>query len=117
MLQCLRGRPWMRMDSFGRSIQFLILAIVVSISGITGVRAQQADPKAVVSTFQDRLLATMKEGSALGFEGRYQRLLPAMDDAFDLQQMTRIVVGSGWAKMSDAERRQVVDLFRQFSVS
>jgi phospholipid transport system substrate-binding protein len=117
MLQCLRGWPWMRMDSLGRSIQLLILAIVISVSVITGVRAQQADPKAVVSTFQDRLVATMKEGPALGFEGRYQRLLPAMDDAFDLQQMTRIVVGSGWAKMSEDERKQVVDLFRQFSVS
>jgi phospholipid transport system substrate-binding protein len=59
----------------------------------------------------------MKEGRALGFEGRYQRLLPAMEDAFDLPQMARIVVGARWTKMSEAEQKQVVDLFREFSVS
>jgi phospholipid transport system substrate-binding protein len=31
--------------------------------------------------------------------------------------MTRIVVGGRWTKLSEAERRQVVDLFRRFSVS
>jgi phospholipid transport system substrate-binding protein len=40
-----------------------------------------------------------------------------MEAAFDLEQMARIVVGGRWAKMSEAERTQVVDLFQQFSVS
>jgi phospholipid transport system substrate-binding protein len=117
MFNRLRGWPRMNSSSFGRSIQFLALAFVLSVSGATDLRAQDADPKAVVSTFQDRLLATMKDGPPLGFGGRYERLLPAMADAFDLEQMARIVVGSRWSKMSEAERTQVVDLFRQFSVS
>lgn len=71
----------------------------------------------MVATFQDTLLATMKKGESLGFEGRYRRLLPAMDAAFDLPQMTRIVIGGRWSKLSEAERNQVVELFRQFSVS
>jgi phospholipid transport system substrate-binding protein len=90
---------------------------MLAISPAAGLGAQEAEPSAVVSTFQDRLLATMKEGRALGFEGRYQRLLPAMEDAFDLPQMARIVVGARWTKMSEAEQKQVVDLFREFSVS
>jgi phospholipid transport system substrate-binding protein len=93
------------------------LAVMLAISPAAGLGAQEAEPSAVVSTFQDRLLATMKEGRALGFEGRYQRLLPAMEDAFDLPQMARIVVGARWTKMSEAEQKQVVDLFREFSVS
>jgi phospholipid transport system substrate-binding protein len=117
MFNCLRGWSRMNLSSLGRPILFLTLAVALSLSGGTGLRAQDAGPNAVVSTFQDRLLATMKEGPALGFEGRYQRLLPAMEDAFDLAQMARIVVGSRWAKMREDERKQVVDLFRQFSVS
>jgi phospholipid transport system substrate-binding protein len=112
-----RGRPRLDFCPLGRSIQCLALVIALSLSGAAGLRAQEAGPKAVVSTFQDRLLATMKDGPALGFGGRYQRLLPAMVDAFDLEQMARIVVGGRWAKMSEAERTQVVDLFQQFSVS
>lgn len=117
MLDHLRGRSWMKRCFHGRSIRFITLAVMLSLFGAGGLGAQEAGPKAVVSTFQERLLATMKDGKSLGFEGRYRRLLPAMNDAFDLEQMTRIVVGGRWAKMSAAERQQVVDLFRRFSVS
>lgn len=114
---CLRGRPWTNCRLLARSIHVVALAVALSLSLAAGVGAQEAGPSAVVAAFQDRLLATMKEGRALGFEGRYQRLLPAMEDAFDLPQMARIVVGARWAKMSEDEQKQVVDLFREFSVS
>jgi ABC-type transporter MlaC component len=79
--------------------------------------AQEVRPRAVVASFQDTLHSTMKEAESLGFKGRYQRLLAAMEKAFDLEQMTRIVAGGNWAKMHTTEQMQVVDLFRQFSVS
>ncbi len=94
-----------------------VLVLILSAFGAAGLRAQEVGPRAVVSTFQDTLLATMKEAGPLGFDGRYRRLQPAMESAFDLEQMTRIVVGGRWAKLSEAERRQVVELFRRFSVS
>jgi len=100
-----------------RSLRCLLVVLVLSALGVTALRAEETAPRAVVSTFQDTLLATMKEAGPLGFEGRYKRLQPAMEAAFDLEQMTRIVVGNRWAKLSDAERTQVVDLFRRFSVS
>ena len=117
MLDVLRGRSWIARRILDRSIHCLILVFVLSAAGAPGLRAQEAGPRAVVSTFQDTLLATMKEAGPLGFDGRYQRLQPAMENAFDLQQMTRIIVGGRWAKMSEAERKQVVELFRRFSVS
>ncbi len=117
MLDVLRGRSWMAHCSLDRSVRRLILVLILSAFGAGELRAQEAGPRAVVSTFQDTLLATMKEAGALGFEGRYQRLQSAMESAFDLEQMTRIVVGGRWAKLSEVERRQVVDLFRRFSVS
>lgn len=117
MFNRLRGWPWKDLSFLGRPVRFAVLAIVLSALSAGGAAAQDASAKAVVSTFQDRLLATMKEGPSLGFEGRYQRLLPAMNDAFDLEQMARIVIGGRWNRMSDAERSEVVDLFRRFSVS
>ena len=117
MLDVLRGRSWRTHCSLDRSVRCLILVLILAAFGAGDLRAQEAGPRAVVSTFQDTLLATMKEAGPLGFEGRYQRLQPAMESAFDLEQMTRIVVGGRWAKLSEAERRQVVELFRRFSVS
>jgi phospholipid transport system substrate-binding protein len=117
MLDVLRGRSGIVSRVLDRSLRCLILALVLSAVGATGLRAQEVGPRAVVSTFQDTLLATMKEAGPLGFEGRYQRLQPAMESAFDLEQMTRIVVGARWGRLSEVERKQVVELFRRFSVS
>ena len=96
MLDVLRGRSGIVSRILDRSLRCLILALVLSAVGAVGLRAQEVGPRAVVSTFQDTLLATMKEAGPLGFEGRYQRLQPAMESAFDLEQMTRIVVGARW---------------------
>ena len=117
MLNRLRGWPWMDLSSLGRPVRFAVLAIVLSAVSASGAAAQDAGAKTVVSAFQDRLLETMKEGPSLGFEGRYQRMLPAMNDAFDLEQMARIIIGGRWSRMSEGERTEVVDLFRRFSVS
>lgn len=117
MFDVLRGRSEIASRFLGRSIRCLILALILSAFGPGDLRAQEVGPRVVVSTFQDTLLATMKEAGPLGFEGRYKRLQPAMESAFDLEQMTRIVVGGRWAKLSEGERKQVVDLFRRFSVS
>jgi phospholipid transport system substrate-binding protein len=95
----------------------LSILIILLVLGSGDLGAQEVRPSAVVATFQDTLLSTMKEAKALGFKGRYRRLLPAMELAFDLEQMTRIVVGGRWAEMNTVEQKQVVDLFRQFSVS
>jgi len=117
MLDVLRGRSGIARGFLDRSIRCLILVAVLSAVGAVGLRAQEVGPRTVVSSFQDTLLATMKEAGPLGFEGRYQRLQPAMESAFDLEQMTRIVVGARWARLSEPERKQVVELFRRFSVS
>lgn len=117
MLDVLRGRSRIVPRSLGRSLRCLILVLALATLGAPSLRAQELGPRAVVSAFQDTLLATMKEAGPLGFEGRYQRLQPAMEAAFDLEQMTRIVVGTRWAKLSEAEHKQLVDLFRRFSVS
>src|SRR5215470_14440756 len=114
MLDVLRGRSSRTRCSLDRSVRCLILVLILSAFGAGDLRAQETGPRAVVSTFQDSLLATMKEAGLLGFEGRYQRLQPAMESAFDLEQMTRIVVGGRWAKLSEPERRQVFELFRRF---
>lgn len=113
----LRGRSWMQFGALDRLVRSSLLALVVVTFAAPDLRAESSAPRDVVSSFQDTLLATMKDAQTLGFEGRYQRLQPAMETAFDLEEMTRIVVGSRWAKLSEAERGQVVDLFRRFSVS
>jgi phospholipid transport system substrate-binding protein len=95
----------------------LLVVVLLSVFVAADAGAQEVKPLTVVAAFQNELLATMKEAKVLGFEGRYERLLPAMDLAFDFAQITRVAVGRDWVKMTKTEQEQVVDLFRRFSVS
>lgn len=77
----------------------------------------QDGPEAVVGRFNEALLSIMKDGPALGFQGRFDRLRPAFERAFDVAFMCRVVVGPGWATLAEAERTRVVEAFTRFSVA
>jgi phospholipid transport system substrate-binding protein len=74
------------------------------------VQAQAADPAvAQVQGFYDTLLASMKMGGSA--KGRYDKLKPTVEKAFDLPAMTATAVGPTFATMSDADKKALVDAF------
>ena len=80
--------------------------------------AQASDPAAQqVQLFDDALLSTMKQGQALGFEGRYRKLDPAVKRAFDLPIMARFATTPAWTTMSAADQAALLTAFNRFNVS
>jgi phospholipid transport system substrate-binding protein len=79
--------------------------------------AGESGAPATITAFYDTLLATMKNGPALGFNGRSQKLAPAIHRAFDLPLMTRLMVGPPWAELTAAQQHQLVTAFSEFSVA
>lgn len=77
----------------------------------------QTDPKAVISSFYDVLLSTMKEAKQLGYQGRYQRLEPVVKQAYDLPFMMSIAVGPAWAQLTQDQRQKLIDAFTRYSVA
>lgn len=71
----------------------------------------------VVERFHETLLGVMKEAKTLGVKGRYRRLEPAVDGAFDLALMIRIASGSFWRAMDEPARERLVAAFRRYSVA
>jgi len=81
-------------------------------------RAAAADPAAAkIEAFDASLIETMKAGPALGAKGRYRKLAPAVEEAFDLPVMTRFAVGPTWATMSEADRQALVKAFTRLSIA
>ena len=82
------------------------------------VRAQAADPGVTqVSAFDDTLLSTMKQGDSLGVNGRYKRLEPAVEKAFDMPTMTRFAVGPTWGQFSPADQHLLIEAFTRLSTA
>lgn len=64
-----------------------------------------------IRSFYDALVGTMREGSALGAKGRYEKLAPVIERSFDLSYMTRMAVGPSWEKLSKDKQQEVTGAF------
>lgn len=99
----------------------LWIALVILFIGSTTVTAQQgtaADPAAQqISRFYEVLLTTMKQGRALGLQGRYRKLEPAVEQTFDLPTMTQLTVGTAWASMTAKDRQALIAAFTRMTAA
>jgi len=88
------------------------------MASTTAVYAESADPAVQpVQSFYDTLLAAMKQGKQLGVKGRYEKLKPVIETAFDLPAMARLSVGPAWTAMSEADHTALTTALGRFTVA
>lgn len=89
------------------------------VAGFMGssAHAQDAAPTAVVEKFHTALIDAMKQGKALGFDGRMAKLSPLVMETFDIPAMARISTGAAWQKMSETERAEVTKAFGDWTAA
>lgn len=96
------------------------MAIVVLLAGALiapSVQAEQASPQDIIRTYQAGLIAVMKQGKALGFEGRAAKMAPIVEAAFDLSFLAQRAAGPHWRTMTPEERERYVATFRRLSIA
>jgi phospholipid transport system substrate-binding protein len=104
-------------------IRIAALSLVLMSGGaaqaaLAAPAAATNDPAAkTVEAFHAVLLDTMKHAKELGVQGRYKKLEPAVDAAFDFSAMTQAIVGPGWATISAADRKSVIDALRRTTIA
>jgi phospholipid transport system substrate-binding protein len=77
-----------------------------------------SDPAAArIESLHAALISVMKEGPTLGVMGRYRRLEPVVEDAFDLPLMTKFAVGPSWSSMSETEHQALVRSFTRLTAA
>lgn len=96
----------------------LMLAVAPSALTIVAqpAQAQAADPSvAQVKGFYDALTTSMKMGGSA--KVRYEKLLPAVEKAFDLPAMTAVAVGPSFAGLPDADKKALIEAFTRMTVA
>ena len=68
-------------------------------------------PSAVVGQLHEVLLQVLKQADELGYQGRFDRLDPVVDETFDLNFMAAKAVGRHWKTLTAEEQEQWVGLF------
>ncbi|MBI3517048.1 MAG: ABC transporter substrate-binding protein [Proteobacteria bacterium] len=74
-------------------------------------------PAGVVDQLYAGLLDTMRNGQQLGGEGRYRKLAPTVDRAFNLALMTEVAVGPRWSTLAPEQQRKLIEAFRRFTIA
>src|SRR5215213_4307523 len=94
-----------------------LMAILMLLAGGLARGEAAGDPVARVKSYYATLLDTMKEAKRLGVEGRYKKLSPAINAAFDLPAMTRIAVGPTWTTLTPEQQAALVSAFTRMTVA
>ena len=79
--------------------------------------AEDSAATKVVDRLNGVLLGVLKDGEALGYRGRFDRLAPAMAEAFDLDFMAEKALGRHWKPLAESDRTRWVALFREFTTA
>lgn len=99
-----------------KKIQWFVVFLILGLMNTVAV-ADDASPKQVVEEFQNQLIAVMKQGKALGFKGRYEKLDGLVRKSHDLPKIARIVVGKQWEELSSDQQNKLEAVFSKLSVS
>jgi phospholipid transport system substrate-binding protein len=106
-----------------RLVRASLVLVAASMMFALGAHAEESAPpvsgapEAVVEGFHDALLGIMRDADALGFDGRCDRLSDAMGELFDIPFMAQKSVGRYWKTASAEEREELLQTFKQFTVS
>ncbi|HYC12825.1 MAG TPA: ABC transporter substrate-binding protein [Stellaceae bacterium] len=98
-------------------LRFLSAGAVAAVLAPSLARAADAPAVETVKIFYATLIEVMQQAKALGFQGRYQKLEPAMRRAFNLPLMARLTIGPDWQKLSADEQTAFTTAFSDFSIS
>jgi phospholipid transport system substrate-binding protein len=96
---------------------FACAAFLVGALVSFSAKADQNTPQQVVEKSYTVLLGIMKEARTLGYEGRFERLAPAVEATFDLPYMAKRAAGSYWDKASDDQRQRYVEAFGRMTTA
>jgi len=99
-----------------KPIMALVLMVLSMVGGIAHAETMLS-AREVVDKFQGQLLAVMKIGKQLGYAGRYDKLYDAVATSHDLTKIARIVIGKEWEKLTEAQQKNLTDVFSKLSVA
>jgi phospholipid transport system substrate-binding protein len=98
--------------------RFLLACVFVAACALSiATDAAQESASGVVERFQAVLISVMTDAKKLGYEGRYKRLAPAVEQSHELAAIAQVAVGRYWDQLDAKQRASLVDTFSQLSIA
>ncbi|WP_096527061.1 HpnM family protein [Candidatus Nitrosoglobus terrae] len=99
-----------------------IISIIPSLSLAVKCQSKNCSEEmrsasSAIESLNTALLSVMKKSKELGFEGRYQQLLPVITQEFDLPFIARYTLSSSWKNLNHEQREQFIKTFQELSIT
>lgn len=98
-------------------VRAVYLGSILALALALPVRGDEPAATQTVETLHATLLAVMKDATALGYQGRYDRLAPVLKSHFDFPFMARFVLGPGWQELSPADQQRWIEAFERITTA
>ena len=99
-----------------RAILRLSVGAIAALSGWRCAAAASAVSMPIEQLYSV-LPQAMRAGRAAPFRQRYDMLAPAIDAAFDLDEILKNSIGPNWATLSAGDRAALRDAFRRYTIA
>jgi phospholipid transport system substrate-binding protein len=93
------------------------LAIICAALQYVVLPANAGPASDLIAKLNTVFIDIMQNAEALGYKGRYEKLEPALVEAYDFAEMTRVTTGRYWRGFTDDQKRQVIAAFHDLSVA
>ena len=96
---------------------FLSLVIFGLHIAIPSASAGDRGATEVVEKLHSALLAVMKDGEKIGYQGRYDQLAPVIKSTFDMPFVSKTVLGKYWDTFNSDQRSRFIEAFTELSTA
>jgi len=96
---------------------FLSLVIFGLHIVISSASAADRDATEVVEKLHAALMAAMKDGDKIGYQGRYDQLAPVIKSTFDMPFVSKTMLGKYWETFNSEERSKFIEAFTELSTA
>jgi phospholipid transport system substrate-binding protein len=80
-------------------------------------KALAGSPENLIQRLNATFIEVMQNAGTLGYHGRYAALEPVLTGAYDFPEMTRVSAGRYWRELTEAQRQQLVEAFKAYSLA
>ena len=109
---------FLRLPALYRGVRGVLMAVMLLLASVLFAAGAAADtPQSVVASMQSALLEVWERSDDLSAEQRYERLEPALEQAFDFERMIQVAAGPAWARANPQEQAQLTKAFTRYSVA
>jgi len=95
----------------------LLARATLTLAVATVALAADSHAKEMIARLNGVLLDALQHAETLKYEGRFEKIAPAVDETFDVPFMAEKSIGKYWKPLSDADKTRWTTVFREYMVA